>query len=144
MYIYDPFVQMVPKWYQIYNKSISFVRIFVQNGTRMDTRMTRYGTFYFLWVPLGIRRGLWKDFGRFTIYFGPLLGPLGRPFWELLGTLGQFWDLQTSKMKGFSRSRFWIEFGLQTGPCTLPRKSLNFVKNLPKIIKKTTNMGPFW
>ena len=77
--------------------------------------MTRYGTFYSLWVPLGIRSGLWEDFGRFLIDFGPLLGPLGRPFWEPLGTLGQFLDLQTSKMRGFSRPRFSIQFGLHSG-----------------------------
>ena len=77
--------------------------------------MTRYGTFYSLWVPLGIRSGLWEDFGRFLIDFGPLLGPLGRPFWEPLGTLGQFLDLQTSKMRGFSTPRFWIQFGLHSG-----------------------------
>ena len=77
--------------------------------------MTRYGTFYSLWVPLGIRSGLWEDFGRFLIDFGRLLGPLGRPFWEPLGTLGQFLDLQTSKMRGFSTPRFWIQFGLHSG-----------------------------
>ena len=77
--------------------------------------MTRYGTFYSLWVPLGIRSGLWEDFGRFLIDFGRLLGPLGRPFWEPLGTLGQFLDLQTSKRRGFSTPRLWINFGLHSG-----------------------------
>ena len=86
-----------PKWYQ--------------NGHQDDP-------IWYIILPLGIlgiRSGLWEDFGRFLIDFGPLLGPLGRPFWEPLGTLGQFLDLQTSKMRGFSTPRFWIQFGLHSG-----------------------------
>ena len=95
------FLYFSSKWYQNRHQNDKNMYILIPLGTPGPQE----------W-PLG-------GFGSIFCRFWTTFGPFGRPFWEPLGTLGPFWSLRTSKMRGFFDHpvlghilhRFWALWG---------------------------------